>query len=103
VRSTSHQMNDEGVAAAEGAAIRFVELLGSSPQSFGDAVRDAVRTTARTVRHIRSVDVLSQHATVGPEGDIETFVVACKIGFVQEPPAGSRLGEGRVLPAEGEG
>lgn len=68
-----------------GAVVKVVELVGSSDVSFSDAVRNAVRTAAMTIRNIRGVDVVSSSATVGPDGEIEVYKVDCKIAFIVEP------------------
>ena len=44
--------------------VKVVELVGTSPSSFSDAVRSAVSTASQTVRNITGVDVLSSNATV---------------------------------------
>lgn len=85
-----------------GAVIKVIELVGSSSDSFSDAVRNAVRTASKTIRHIRGVDVLSSSASVGPDGGIAVYKVTCKIAFViEDDGAGPRLGDGEVLPADG--
>ena len=45
-----------------GGVVKVVELVGSSPKSFSDAVRSAVSTASQTVRNITGVDVLSSNA-----------------------------------------
>jgi flavin-binding protein dodecin len=67
-----------------GGVVKVVELVGSSPNSFSDAVRNAVRTASKTVRNIRGVDVLSSSAEVDGEGNLTNYKVACKIAFLIE-------------------
>jgi flavin-binding protein dodecin len=61
--------------------VKVIELVGSSPSSFSDAVRNAVATAARTLRNITGVDVLSSNATV-ENGEISLYKVQVKIAFV---------------------
>ncbi|MEO5678034.1 MAG: dodecin family protein [Acidimicrobiales bacterium] len=63
--------------------VKIIELVGSSPTSFSDAVRNAVATAAQTVRNITGVDVLSSNATV-ENGQISRYKVQVKIAFVLE-------------------
>ncbi len=67
-----------------GALVKVIEVVGSSPSSFSDAVRNAVSTTAQTVRGIRGVDVLTSTAQVDENGQLSLYKVACKIAFVVE-------------------
>ncbi len=64
-----------------GGVVKVIELVGSSPTSFDEAVRTAVRTAARTVRNIRGVEIISSSATV--EGaEITNYKVNCKVAFL---------------------
>ena len=70
----------------EGAVVKVLELVGSSPNSFSDAVRNAVTRASQTIRNITGVDVVSSNATV-ESGQIVNYKVAVKIAFVLEGPA----------------
>ena len=59
------------------------EMVGSSPDSFSDAVRQAVATASRTVRNIREVEVVKSTARVS-EGQISEYRVELKIHFEYE-------------------
>ena len=59
------------------------EMVGTSPQSWSDAARQAVRTAARTVRNIRTVEVVKSNALV-EDGEIVEYRVDLKIGFEYE-------------------
>lgn len=59
------------------------EMVGTSPQSWSDAARQAVRTAARTVRNIRTVEVVKSNALV-EDGEIVEYRVELKIGFEYE-------------------
>lgn len=67
-----------------GAVVRVTELVGSSPNSFSDAVRNAVKAAAQTVRGIRGVEVIGSNADVDENGDLTLYKVHCKIAFVVE-------------------
>lgn len=66
-----------------GAVVKVIELVGSSPTSFDDALRAAVRTAAASIRNIQGVEVVSQSAAVDGS-DIVNFKATCKIAFLVE-------------------
>ena len=59
------------------------EMVGTSPRSWSDAARQAVQTAARTVRNIRTVEVVKSTALVR-DGEIVESHVELKIGFEYE-------------------
>lgn len=59
------------------------EMVGTSPRSWSDAARQAVATAARTVRNIRTVEVVKSTAEVR-EGEIVEYRVDLKIAFEYE-------------------
>ncbi len=61
--------------------VKIIELVGSSPNSFSEAVRNAVSTAGKTLRNITGVDVISSNATV-ENGQISLYKVQVKIAFV---------------------
>jgi hypothetical protein len=67
-----------------GATVKVIELVGSSPNSFSDAVRNAVKTASKTIRNIQGVEVYSSTASVGDNGDINNYKVQVKIAFLIE-------------------
>ncbi len=67
-----------------GGVVKIIELVGSSPSSFSDAVRSAVATASKTLRNITGVDVISSNATV-ENGEISLYKVQVKIAFVLDP------------------
>lgn len=64
-----------------GGVVKVIELVGSSPTSFEDAVRTAVRTAALSIRNIRGVDVVAQSASVDG-ADIVNYKATCRIAFI---------------------
>jgi len=69
-----------------GGVVKIIELVGSSPSSFSDAVRSAVATASKTLRNISGVDVISSNATV-ENGQISLYKVQVKVAFVLDPGA----------------
>ncbi len=59
------------------------EMVGTSPKSWSDAARQAVATAARTVRNIKTVEVVKSSAIV-EDGEIVEYQVDLKIGFEYE-------------------
>jgi flavin-binding protein dodecin len=59
------------------------EMVGTSPSSWSDAARQAVATASRTVRNIRTVDVVKSSARI-EDGEIVEYQVQLKIGFEYE-------------------
>jgi dodecin len=67
-----------------GAIVKVTELVGSSTESFSDAVRRAAKVASRSIRNIRGVEVLSSTADVGEDGEITLYKVNVKISFIVE-------------------
>ena len=67
-----------------GAVVRITEVVGSSPNSFSDAVRNAVKAAAETLRGNRGVEVISSNADVDEDGNLSIYKVNCKIAFIIE-------------------
>jgi dodecin len=84
-----------------GGVVKVIELVGSSTDSFSDAVRNAVKTAAQTIRNIQGVDVISSQADVGQDGELSLYKVNVKIAFLIERGAGrtDAAGEGGGSPA----
>ena len=59
------------------------EMVGTSPQSWSDAARQAVATAARTLRNIKTIEVVKSTAVV-EDGEIVEYQVDLKIGFEYE-------------------
>ena len=72
-------------AHVPGGVVRVIELVGSSPNSFSDAVRNTVRVASQSLRNIRGVEVLSSNADVDDAGNLTLYKVQCKIAFLVEP------------------
>jgi dodecin len=60
--------------------VKIVELMGVSQESFSDAVRQAVKEAAKTIRNITGVEVIKSTAQV--EGDeIIEYHVTVRLAF----------------------
>jgi len=59
------------------------EMVGSSPRSWSDAARQAVATASKTVRNIRTIEVVKSTARI-EDGQIVEYLVVLKIGFEYE-------------------
>jgi flavin-binding protein dodecin len=59
------------------------EMVGTSPRSWSDAARQAVATAARTVRNIRTIEVVKSTAKI-EGGEIVEYQVELKIAFEYE-------------------
>jgi dodecin len=59
------------------------EMVGKSPHSWSDAARQAVALASKTVRNIRSVEVIQSTAEV-QGGEIVEYRVRMKIDFEYE-------------------
>jgi hypothetical protein len=59
------------------------EMVGTSPRSWSDAARQAVATASKTVRNIRSVEVVKSTARI-EDGEIVEYQVQLKLGFEYE-------------------
>ena len=58
-------------------------MVGTSPNSWSDAARQAVATASKTVRNIVTVEVVKSTAVVR-DGEIVEYRVEVKIGFEYE-------------------
>jgi flavin-binding protein dodecin len=76
-----------------GGVVKVIELVGSSPNSFSDAVRSAVKTASQTIRNIRGVEVQSSTADVGSNGELSVYKVAVKVAFLIEQGSPATQGE----------
>ena len=60
-----------------------IELVGSSPNSFDDAVRNAIARAKKTVRNMRWFEVTETRGYV-EDGAIAHWQVTLKVGFTLE-------------------
>ena len=60
--------------------LKVIEVLASSKEGWEDAVRNAVKTSSKTIKGIRSVYIQDQSAVVEDNKVVEYRIVA-KISF----------------------
>ena len=62
---------------------KVVQLVGTSPNSFADAVKNAVIEAAKTIRHMGWFEVVEQRGMI-KDGKVHEFQVILNIGFKVE-------------------
>jgi dodecin len=67
-----------------GSVYRVTEVIGTSPDSFADAAKNAIETAAGTVRDLRIAEVVRQDVAI-KDGQIENYRVRLAISFKYEP------------------
>ncbi len=60
--------------------VKVIEVIASSPNSFDDAVKEAVKEVSKTVRNIDSVWIKDQKVHV-KDAEIISYGVVCKVSF----------------------
>jgi len=63
---------------------KVVQLVGTSPNSFADAVRNAVVEASKTLRHMGWFEVVDQRGMI-KDGKVHEFQVILNLGFKVEP------------------
>ena len=61
-----------------------IELVGTSPLGFTEAVKAAIEEASRTVRHMNWFEVVEQRGYI-KDGKAAEFQVTIRIGFKIEP------------------
>jgi flavin-binding protein dodecin len=59
---------------------KLVELVGSSPLSTDEAIRNAIATASKTLRHVDWFEVVETRGQVA-DGKVAHFQVTLKVGF----------------------
>jgi dodecin len=59
---------------------KVIELVGTSPASFAEAVKSAVAEASKTVRHMDWFEVVNERGTI-VKGKVGEFQVTLKVGF----------------------
>ncbi|MFL9826100.1 dodecin [Rhodoplanes sp. SY1] len=59
---------------------KLVELVGSSPKSIDDAIRNAIARAGKTVRNMRWFEVVGTRGHI-EDGKVAHFQVTLKVGF----------------------
>jgi hypothetical protein len=66
-----------------GGTYKKVELVGTSPVSFAEAVKAAVEEAGKTIRHMDWFEVVEERGRIH-EGKVAEFQVTIQIGFKLE-------------------
>jgi len=59
---------------------KVIELVGTSPVSFAEAVKSAVAEASKTVRHMDWFEVVNERGSI-VDGKVAEFQVTMKVGF----------------------
>jgi dodecin len=59
---------------------KVIELVGTSPVSFAEAVKSAVAEASKTIRHMDWFEVVNERGTI-VNGNVAEFQVTLKVGF----------------------
>ena len=62
---------------------KLIDVVGTSPVSFAEAVKSAVTEAARTVQHMNWFQVVEQRGLI-KESKVAEFQVTVRIGFKLE-------------------
>ncbi len=65
------------------AIVKIKEILGTSPNSFEEALQNAVSYACKEKQNVTGIDILKQTATV-KEGKITEYKVNVKIAYLWE-------------------
>ncbi len=62
---------------------KLIDVVGTSPNSFAEAVKSAVVEAARTVQHMNWFEVVEERGFI-KDGKVAEFQVTIRIGFKLE-------------------
>jgi dodecin len=62
---------------------KIIEIVGTSPNSFADAVRAGVAEASKTVRNLGWFEVVEERGHI-KDGKVDEFQVMIKVGFKVE-------------------
>lgn len=62
---------------------KVVEIVGSSPDSIADAIKNGIARAAKSLRHIGWFEVTNTRGHV-ENGEVQHFQVTMKVGFKME-------------------
>ena len=69
-------LQNEGMAGT----YKLIEIVGTSPMSFAEAVKSAIAEASKTIRHLDWFEVVEQRGSIA-EGKVQDFQVTLKVGF----------------------
>lgn len=59
---------------------KMTEIVGTSPNSFAEAAKEAVRRASKTLRNLGWFEVVEERGMI-KDGEIAEFQVTIKVGF----------------------
>jgi len=66
------------------AVARITEIIGSSPKSWDDAVKNALDRANKTLRGLTGIEVTKMNAAIGKGGKITEYRAHIRITFILE-------------------
>ncbi|HJP19485.1 MAG TPA: dodecin [Nitrospinota bacterium] len=63
-----------------GGTYKLIELVGTSKESFEDAVNNAVKESAKTIKNLAWLEVVEQRGHIA-NGEVSEYQVKVKISF----------------------
>ncbi len=63
-----------------GGVYKMAEIVGTSPNSFADAVKEGVKRAGKTLRNLGWFEVVDQRGLI-KDGQVAEFQVTIKVGF----------------------
>ena len=63
-----------------GGTFKLIELVGTSKESFGDAVNSAVKEAANTLKNLCWLEVIEQRGHI-TDGKVSEYQVKVKVSF----------------------
>ena len=63
---------------------RVIDVIGTSPNSWEDAAKEALMTARKSVRNLRVAEVSEFDITVNDAGEVEQFRTKLRVSFKYE-------------------
>ncbi len=63
--------------------VKVIEVVGSSPNGFKEAVDSALQECCRSVRQVKAIEVVNWTCSV-EDGKIKAYKADCKVAFIVE-------------------
>jgi len=80
---------------------RITEVIGTSPNSWEEAAREAIAAAALSLRDLRIAEVVAQDIALNENGTIESYRTKLRLSFKYETPLGAAEWEGHHRSSEG--
>jgi flavin-binding protein dodecin len=66
------------------AVYRVIDIIGTSPNSWDEAAKEALTTARKSLRNLRVAEVAEFDITINDAGDIESYRTKLQISFKYE-------------------